>query len=779
MAYGVIIRASLATAEGTHMIEVLRRDYSGAIHEVHAGTPFYVEEYGTRGADLDADIRPSQVTVNLIITDAAALGAVRGTLSAESREYRMVVRHGAAVMWQGYVMPVTSVTQLDDGVQGVRVVAKDRVRSLDDQIFTAADGAPYTGQASLGTMLERELGYVGHSITQHEYASRFRTPGVIAPYAQIRIDQARFYDDETGEPTHSRGDVVRAILGTQQAQLTQWRGRWEVTTPHAAGDTFSVDKWVVRSDELSGEPPARQGRASYDVGGTAVALQNGSFEAGPIGGSTTAPGWTGIGRRQAAALAVDGEYVGVREAYVTMERIDPETAAPFASGYGYQRVAVAVGAGPTALSVSMAGRIYYETSEIPTEHHEMFFFAEVRHLGGHYFNDVTGRWQSAPHKIYVGRSVDVGYDFGWVNRLLMLPTVPECGRVEVRLYDGVVRVAASHADSTGETYYDAIELMPQVASGREIISFTSYSPTAQDGEPEQINVPLGDGPFGSARGAMLLESGALTSEWRGTPRSSPGPHAPSPSPHAPPNRGERRGRGPGSRAGSEGLRATKSGSVPHTQILAEHLKRTRGKGRRRVRLTTMGPVSEMAPVKKRQLDGAIYWPTYMEIEWPSGQATIEGIELIDVPVPSGMREEVEVRPRPYGGSGPVQGGGASGGLTIEEADQRYLRPTGVSTYVTGTPGEDQILLMSVATHPCAWSGRGSAGVLETPAATRTLSIRRGASQIGTVTFNAASTTGALSGNASIDAGDVITLVAPSALDESWRDLGITLLLDPA
>gem|GEM_PF-5932388 len=740
MAYGVIIRASLATAEGTHMIEVLRRDYSGAIHEVHAGTPFYVEEYGTRGADLDADIRPSQVTVNLIITDAAALGAVRGTLSAESREYRMVVRHGAAVMWQGYVMPVTSVTQLDDGVQGVRVVAKDRVRSLDDQIFTAADGAPYTGQASLGTILERELGYVGHSITQHEYASRFRTPGVIAPYAQIRIDQARFYDDETGEPTHSRGDVVRAILGTQQAQLTQWRGRWEVTTPHAAGDTFSVDKWVVRSDELSGEPPARQGRASYDVGGTAVALQNGSFEAGPIGGSTTAPGWTGIGRRQAAALAVDGEYVGVREAYVTMERIDPETAAPFASGYGYQRVAVAVGAGPTALSVSMAGRIYYETSEIPTEHHEMFFFAEVRHLGGHYFNDVTGRWQSAPHKIYVGRSVVVGYDFGWVNRLFMLPTVPEGGTVEVRLYDGVVRVAASHAGSTGETYYDAIELMPQVASGREIISFTSYSPTAQDGETEQINVPLGDGPFGSARGAMLLESGALTSEWRV---------------------------------------GTESRTVPHTQILAEHLMRTRGKGRRRVRLTTMGPVSEMAPVKKMQLDGAIYWPTYMEIEWPSGQATIEGIELIDVPVPSGMREEVEVRPRPYGGSGPVQGGGASGGLTIEEADQRYLRPTGVSTYVTGTPGEDQILLMWVATHPCAWSGRGSAGVLEPPSATRTLSIRRGASQIGTVTFNAASTTGALSGNASIDAGDVITLVAPSALDESWRDLGITLLLDPA
>src|SRR5690625_7229374 len=56
--------------------------------------------------------------------------------------------------------------------------------------------------------------------------------------------------------------------------------------------------------------------------------------------------------------------------------------------------------------------------------------------------------------------------------------------------------------------------MPQVASGREIISFTSYSPTAQDGETEQINVPLGDGPYGSARGAMLLESGALTSEWR-------------------------------------------------------------------------------------------------------------------------------------------------------------------------------------------------------------------------------------------------------------------------
>src|SRR5690625_6809199 len=92
MAYGVIIRASLATAEGTHMIEVLRRDYSGAIHEVHAGTPFYVEEYGTRGADLDADIRPSQVTVNLIITDAAALGAVRGTLSAESREDRKSTR---------------------------------------------------------------------------------------------------------------------------------------------------------------------------------------------------------------------------------------------------------------------------------------------------------------------------------------------------------------------------------------------------------------------------------------------------------------------------------------------------------------------------------------------------------------------------------------------------------------------------------------------------------------------------------------------------------------
>src|SRR5690625_5882152 len=77
---------------------------------------------------------------------------------------------------------------------------------------------------------------------------------------------------------------------------------------------------------------------------------------------------------------------------------------------------------------------------------------------------------------------------------------------------------------------------------------------------------------------MLLESGALTSEWRV---------------------------------------GTESRTVPHTQILAEHLMRTRGKGRRRVRLTTMGPVSEMAPVKKMQLDGAIYWPTYMEIEWPS------------------------------------------------------------------------------------------------------------------------------------------------------------------
>src|SRR5690625_7476701 len=64
--------------------------------------------------------------------------------------------------------------------------------------------------------------------------------------------------------------------------------------------------------------------------------------------------------------------------------------------------------------------------------------------------------------------------------------------------------------------------MPQVASGREIISFTSYSPTAQDGETEQINVPLGDGPFGSARGAMLLESGALTSEWRGGAPARPG-----------------------------------------------------------------------------------------------------------------------------------------------------------------------------------------------------------------------------------------------------------------
>src|SRR5690625_6509833 len=109
---------------------------------------------------------------------------------------------------------------------------------------------------------------------------------------------------------------------------------------------------------------------------------------------------------------------------------------------------------------------------------------------------------------------------------------------------------------------------------------------------------------------MLLESGALTSEWRV---------------------------------------GTESRTVPHTQILAEHLMRTRGKGRRRVRLTTMGPVSEMAPVKKMQLDGAIYWPTYMEIECPSGQATIAGIEMIDVAVPSGMRADVEVRSRRSGG----------------------------------------------------------------------------------------------------------------------------------
>lgn len=121
--------------------------------------------------------------------------------------------------------------------------------------------------------------------------------------------------------------------------------------------------------------------------------------------------------------------------------------------------------------------------------------------------------------------------------------------------------------------------------------------------------------------------------------------------------------------------------------------------------------------------------------------------------------------------------------TKDESDTRYAfqdagGTTGLSTFVDGTPGPNQVLMMWVATAHYIWTGTGTAGALGAPNTDRVLTVYQNAQEVGTVLFDAGVETGSLNGDAQIMPGDTIVLVAPDDLDTAFEGVSVTLVLEP-
>lgn len=105
----------------------------------------------------------------------------------------------------------------------------------------------------------------------------------------------------------------------------------------------------------------------------------------------------------------------------------------------------------------------------------------------------------------------------------------------------------------------------------------------------------------------------------------------------------------------------------------------------------------------------------------------------------------------------------------------------VGFYFPGVPGDDAIISRIVIPRACylpsgATNSRADAATAAT--GSTTLTIRNDATDIGTIVWSAAGTTGAftVAANRTFAAGDVLSVVGPATADATLADISITLAL---
>lgn len=126
------------------------------------------------------------------------------------------------------------------------------------------------------------------------------------------------------------------------------------------------------------------------------------------------------------------------------------------------------------------------------------------------------------------------------------------------------------------------------------------------------------------------------------------------------------------------------------------------------------------------------------------------------------------------------GGGTSGDITISiDPSWKSSVAYDIAGQIFGKPAAGAVVMRFGAvrnyTLPAGLTG-SIARVITAPAATATFSIQKNGSQIGTMSFAAAATSGTFSMAAAVSfvAGDVLSVVAPATQDTAFADSYFTL-----
>lgn len=652
MAYGTVISASHDSADGRTLTVTLEEEgYAGSVYssEVEFARPAYALSYDAGGEDVGS------LTGSVYFTtgDSTLQGILSGMRFGSERDGRLTIKVGAAVVFQGYVLPDHISAPLNDQrTATVTISAKDRTRSLESEWLNGS--SPYRGTIVASEIIADILATTGIPFTEIHATQTWRPGGLgfqADPYSLL-IPARNFYEyrDDGTTLAPSQKQVLEELLGLTLNHLVQWDGKWFITQPSAhfsaesvttwiynASGVFqssytrdayidlSTSKWVHGTEEGRANPAFRRANVSYHFGDIDQQLQNGDFELWPSANSDPYA-WTSQGNAFRIRSPFNTNFMaGLRGVESTAPSASDATR-PLA-----QSINVAQTSSVYELSFGTGFSVFERTADGYDEYSGRYgrpseiktYYSVTIESGGinHRLQD-DGTWTTgAEIKHEVDLSETGGSGRGSTRDSSNLRTIsadidgfPVTGELTVRIYE-VVHTAINAIIEAGTTpvlvgaaIYDNVKLsvVDEEDEGAESITYGIYDSTKTEGHTYERTFVIGDGPFDSAPGAIKYADGTITGDWR--PLAN----------------------------------ATSAFAV--TELHAREFLRSHRNPQGTIQMTLALPDLSVTPITAILFDGKRYWPTKISIEQPSGRASILARQIRDDGVPSGrdVREDARV-----------------------------------------------------------------------------------------------------------------------------------------
>lgn len=208
-------------------IDILKRDYVGAITEVKGSSePFVLRLRGENGNFFDA-VLASEATQNLVSqTNFQFLGLY----TEDDRMYQVIfykdLGSGLVEQWRGFINPVLYGEKYDrDTNYYVSVLSTDQLTTLKNSYFLDSAGNTISGNVSLihiiATILLKTDLLLPIRVAINIFDSGMSTGAADDPLTQADIN-ASTYDGMTC------WDVLKDVIGSFGANIFQWGGYWHI-----------------------------------------------------------------------------------------------------------------------------------------------------------------------------------------------------------------------------------------------------------------------------------------------------------------------------------------------------------------------------------------------------------------------------------------------------------------------------------------------------------------------------------------------------------------------